>query len=177
MNIKPAIYENLTIQERVIASVEALARDDEEEKQRLVKSCPKKTYTMSDYAYSGKMEALQDMAMVVECDMRGCALNFFMLLYLDDHLDDDKHKGLHKLMQKMPCQIQEMISIKQAWHDFLEEEGINPAMMDKAYKPVRHFAIEFTAAFADEMKFEPDPETVEKYRNVLKEYMDRVMGE
>lgn len=52
MNIKPQIYESLTPRQRVIASIEALARGDEEEKRRLVKSCPKKSYLQTDTAYS-----------------------------------------------------------------------------------------------------------------------------
>lgn len=176
MNIKPRLYESLTPAQRVIASIEALARDDEEEKLRLVKSCPKKTYTMTDAAYSDKMEALLDMAMAVELDMRDCALNFFMLLWLEDTLTEDRHKCFHERMERVPCQIQEAISIKQAWREFLEDEGINPATMDRAYQPLRHFAIEWITALADNMDLKPDPETVRKYKDVLKGYMGRAAG-
>ena len=174
--IKPIVYESLTPAQRVIASIEALARGDEEEKRRLVTSCPKKTYTMTDAAYSDKMEALLDMAMAVELDMRGCALTFFMLLYLEDNLDHDKHEKLSALMEKVPPQIQEIVSIKQAWHNFLEDEGIDPATMDSAYQPLRHFALEWITALADNMDLKPDPETVRKCKDVLKGYMGRAAG-
>jgi hypothetical protein len=51
MNIKPMIYDNLTIQQRITASTEALMRNDIGELKRLVETCPKKTYTQPDQAF------------------------------------------------------------------------------------------------------------------------------
>ncbi len=169
--VKPIIYEKLTAQQRVIASIEALARDDEEEKERLKDSCPQYTYKMTDNAYSGKMRALYDIAMVSAFDMHSCALNFFLWLLMECNL---KGKQRQKLTDQIPCQITSMISVRHAWHEVLKEEGIAPATMDKAYSVLSHFAIEYMLSIADQMELEPDYEEAEQYKQVLKEYLDRV---
>lgn len=168
--INPIVYENLTSHQRVIATLEAMSRDDTEETARLVKTCPKRSYRMNDAAYSDKMEALQDMAMAVECDMRGCALNFFMLLYLDDHFD---HKKLHDASQRIHDQIAEAISIKQAWREILEEEGINPSVIDKTFGSLRHYGIEWITGIAERLDAESSPALMNRYKEVLREYLDR----
>ena len=176
MNIKPAIYEKLTAQERVIASLEALARDDEKERVRLVKTCPKKNYNMSDHAYSSKMEAFLDIALVIEADMRGCVLNFFIQLFLEDNLDRDKCHTMHELMETSPCQIQKMISIKQAWHEFLEDEGIDVELAEKAYKDLHHTSIKWMTTIANNMDLEPDAQVFTEYKDLLKEYMSQALA-
>ncbi len=175
MNIKPAIYENLTAHERVIASIEALARGDEEEKKRLVKTCPKKTYTMSDGAYSDKMKALFDIAMAVECDMRGYALKFLLVQWLDNNLKGDKEEIISKIINKTPLPISEAISIRQAWHEVLRDEGIDPVMMEKSFNTVKHFAVELIENIADHMGLEPNPDNVKMYKDVLKEYLGKAL--
>ena len=174
MQIKHAVYENLTIQQRIIASVEALARGDEVEKQRLIKSCPKKTYQMNDTAYGEKMETLHDIAMAVECDMRGNAINFFMLYYFEDKLSEDRQTKLFQLMGTSPDNAREILSIRQAWHDLLKDEGIDPTTMEKVNEDVRHHAVKWMIFFAEDIGLEPDPAIVEKYKAVLKNYMGRI---
>jgi hypothetical protein len=51
MNIKPMIYDNLTIQQRITASTDALMRNDMSEVKRLIETCQKKTYTQPDQAF------------------------------------------------------------------------------------------------------------------------------
>jgi hypothetical protein len=48
------LYERLTPEERFALDVEAMARGDEEESRRLVETCPRHTYTMTDVAFSGR---------------------------------------------------------------------------------------------------------------------------
>lgn len=171
--LKPVIYESLTPRQRLIASIEALARNDEEEQVRLIKTCPKKAYTQTDAAYADKMTSLQDMMLAVECDMRGCALNFFMLLHLENSSD---FESPHDLMAIAPRLIQDMLSIKQAWHDVLTEEGIDPAVMDKVYEPMVHFGIGWVTAIASCFDLQPAPETVMKHKGALKAYLKRATG-
>jgi hypothetical protein len=47
-------YDKLTPEERFRLDVLAMARGDEEESERLVGTCPKFTYTMTDNAFSGR---------------------------------------------------------------------------------------------------------------------------
>jgi len=56
--IKPMVYEALTPKQRVIATLEAEARDDQAEVRRLVETCPKVTYRANDERYSGTMRGI-----------------------------------------------------------------------------------------------------------------------
>jgi hypothetical protein len=48
------LYDRLTPEERFTLDVEAMARGDEEESRRLVDTCPRRYYTMTDLAFSGR---------------------------------------------------------------------------------------------------------------------------
>lgn len=160
MNIKPVVYESLTPRQRVIASIEALARGDEEERIRLVKSCPKKNYKQNDSAYTDKMDILVTLPAVIECDLRGCALNYFITLWLEakdqKSLFDDKMKFL-----------QDAANITAAWHNILRNEGIDPETMDKANDGLTHHAIQWMQNFMPE----PDREGVKDIQDALEKYL------
>lgn len=133
MNIKPMVYETLTPKERMIASIEAMARGDEAERKRLVQTCAKKSYTMTDAAYTDKIEAQTGLAVAVECDLRGCALNLLIFGVLDELQLGAKLPFWEQLQTKMPDFLQEMLTIRTAWHEVLEEQGINPQIMEEAF--------------------------------------------
>ena len=46
---------------------------------RLVKSCPKKTYTMNDANYAEEVQMLLADSMSLECDMSHMAINYLLL--------------------------------------------------------------------------------------------------
>jgi hypothetical protein len=48
------LYGRLTPEERFRLDLEATARGDERESQKLVETCPRKTYTAVDYGFSGR---------------------------------------------------------------------------------------------------------------------------
>ena len=48
MNINPAIYEALTLPQRIISMIDAMGRDVQVEIKRLSETCEKKTYTMNN---------------------------------------------------------------------------------------------------------------------------------
>ena len=79
---------------------------------------------MCDCTFLDKVEAFHDMVMAYECDIRGHALDFFMIQWLDNNLGEDKEEILEKVISKTEIPIQELISIKQAWHEFLIDEGL-----------------------------------------------------
>ncbi len=120
-NIKPVIYEKLTTRQRIIASVEALARDDEEERLRLVSTCPKKNYHQTDWEYSEKMIRLVCMSMAHECDQRGNALNFLIVLFIKNIVADQW--------------LQNIADNQAAWEAMLKGEGIAPETMKKVGPP------------------------------------------
>lgn len=51
MKIKDALYDSLTPDQRIHATLAALARDDMKEADRLADTCPEHTYRMKDSAY------------------------------------------------------------------------------------------------------------------------------
>jgi hypothetical protein len=58
-------YDRFQPEERFRLTLEALARGDEEEAERLSDSCPRRTYTMNDLAYGDKVRGGLQITMVV----------------------------------------------------------------------------------------------------------------
>ncbi|MCK6419027.1 MAG: hypothetical protein L6Q57_08865 [Alphaproteobacteria bacterium] len=174
MNISPIVYEKLSNHERIIASLEALGRNDQEEKKRLVETCPKKNYRMNDHGYCSFMEALQNMVVSVECDMRGHALNFMMLLWLESKVIQEKWDRVYKFVEQEPEQLIKMISVQRAWHEFLEESNIPLSTMQKAHSDLPHFTIKWLIMIAEDCDLNPDPQITQEYKNVLKEHFEAI---
>lgn len=122
MNIKPVIYEQLSPDQRVIATIEAEARGDDIEVERLVKTCPKHTYTMTDPAYTSKIVHIIALSLAVECDIRGYVAGALMSLIIDD----DKN---------MTALLQNIRDICTAWDQTLQEAGISAGSMKKLAPP------------------------------------------
>ncbi|MEP1696770.1 MAG: hypothetical protein ABJJ69_09565, partial [Paracoccaceae bacterium] len=81
--ISPLVYENLTPQQRVVAYVEALARGDEKERRRLIRTCLKEAYIQPDLRFSDSIENLLGLAMAVQCDLQECILCWFLAIQVD----------------------------------------------------------------------------------------------
>ncbi len=143
MQIKPIIYDSLTPRQRVIATIEAEARGDKEEVQRLVKSCPKKLYRENDAAYTQTMHNLMYVSLGVECEMYKNAISYIAALYLD-----------YGVMEKF---LQNIIDIRTAWHETLDSMGITLEAMNKA-SPLKPSFVELI----EELLPEPEPENVAK---------------
>lgn len=63
------LYDKLTPEERFRLDVEATARGDERESEKLVESCQRKTYTALDYGFSGRWEAATEITRAVCLDL------------------------------------------------------------------------------------------------------------
>src|SRR5215208_3087450 len=63
------LYDRLTPEERFRLDVLALARGDEEESERLIRTCPRRGYTMNDWAFVGRWEAARELAMLAYVDV------------------------------------------------------------------------------------------------------------
>jgi hypothetical protein len=59
------LYDRLTPEERFALDVEAMARGDEEESRRLVDTCPRLGYTMTDLAFSGRWMTTLEMVLAL----------------------------------------------------------------------------------------------------------------
>jgi hypothetical protein len=119
MQIKPMVYENLTASQRVIAVIEAEARDDDAEVQRLVKSCPKKTYRMNDAAFVETMQSLTHTTLWVECILQRNAVALMVALFMD------KEESIDPILQNIA-------DIRAAWEEVLKSMGINPETLRKS---------------------------------------------
>jgi len=63
------LYDRLTPEERFRLDVLALARGDEEESERLTRTCPRRDYTMNDWGFVGRWEAARDLSMLAYVDV------------------------------------------------------------------------------------------------------------
>src|SRR5215204_2224331 len=63
------LYDRLTPEERFRLDVLALARGDEEESERLTATCPRRGYTINDWAFVGRWEAARELAMFAYVDV------------------------------------------------------------------------------------------------------------
>jgi hypothetical protein len=63
------LYGRLTPEERFRLDVEATARGDERESQKLVETCPRKTYTAVDYGFSGRWLAAREITHALCLDL------------------------------------------------------------------------------------------------------------
>lgn len=152
-DIAQQVYDKLTPRQRIIATIEAEARDDAEEVRRLVKSCPKKTYTMNDANYAEEMQMLLADSMSLECDMSHMAINYLLL--------EKCGKG------NPESWLTGMATLQAAWDAELEERGIDPAAMAKAGCP-RHPLIDWLLDSAP-------PPTAEAVQEV-RQHMAKIQG-
>ena len=119
--IGSSVYENLTVRQRVIACIEAEARGDCDERQRLISSCPKFTYHQTDARFSGTMEKLMGLAMAVEADLRECVLKFFIIV-----------KSEPETSGRL---LQDFANIREAWKMTVRTMGIDEKIMALAGPP------------------------------------------
>jgi len=64
------LYARLTPEERFRLDVEAMARGDSEESRRLVDTCPRRSYTMTDIGFSGRWDGAIQLCMAALLDFR-----------------------------------------------------------------------------------------------------------
>ena len=135
MTIPAEIYTRLSASERIRAAVSALARNDEGELQTLKETCPKKSFLMTDPAYSEGMERLLALALAVESDLQAMALDFFLASRLE--VPEAVHES-----------VATAAALESAWRELLAELGIPRREMSEAGPP-RHHAVKTILHLAD----------------------------
>ena len=65
-------YDRFTPEERFRLDVLAMARGDERESEKLTNTCPKRSYTMNDYAFVRRWETARELAYLVHMDYGRC---------------------------------------------------------------------------------------------------------
>ena len=134
MNILGKIYEGLSLSQRVIAAMDAIARDDTAEIERLKLTSPIKTYRERGIAFSGTMKALFAIGMAVECDLRGAALSWWMVRTIPEQSRE---------------LLQEMAAIEGGWQALLADMDI---ASPTAAAPPRHQMVVLLLKMATEPK-------------------------
>jgi hypothetical protein len=64
------LYDRLTPEERFRLDVEAMARGDSEESRKLVDTCPRRSYTMTELGFSGRWDGAIQLCMAALLDFR-----------------------------------------------------------------------------------------------------------
>ncbi len=118
MNIKSSVYESLTPRQRVIATIEAEARGDDDEVHRLVDTCPKFTFRQNDTEYSYTMVRLIALKLAIESDIRGYVIGALLSIIVE-HND------------ALQVFLQDIANTNAAWNETMEVLGIDPASMKK----------------------------------------------
>jgi len=154
MTIPNEIHARLSASERIRAAVAAMARGDDEELQTLKTTCPKKTFVMTDPAYAEGMQRLLALAMAVESDLQGMALDFFLASRGEDHETVDEV-------------MTAVASLETAWGDFLAELGIPRREMAEAGPP-RHRGVKSIIQVSEG---EEDAEAVQYCLDAMREYL------
>ncbi len=138
MKIKESLYTNLTPATRIKAALNAAARQDDAEIKRLVATCPKRSYTTTDAAFSDTMNALMQLSLAVEADKRGQALWFLLALREGD-------------AQAAQDALAKLNSLHAAWGQFLTTCSLDPSDMQGAGAPAHSYVELFIKPnFADE---------------------------
>jgi hypothetical protein len=146
MKISDTAYEALSPRQRIIATIDAMARDDTAEIDRLKTTCPIKSYRREDAAFRDVFEGLRGAELAVEADLLSEAL------WLIARHDDPECRE---------ATLQTMAAIEAAWLALLSDMGItSPA----GAAPPRHLLV----AVLLENAPEPEPERVAEYYAVLK---------
>jgi hypothetical protein len=172
--IKETIYKSMTPQQRVIASMEAIARGDEDERSRLSQTCPKFHYTMTDHHYCERLEALRDLALAVEHDIRGCILAFFYDELFYKTISGNDLKSLIMNIELSSERAEDVLGIIKAWHEFLIGEGIDPAVAESAFADMRDDMTKKFIQIAEKLELEPDKHTARQFGQWLRHYYERV---
>ncbi len=165
MNIKPIIYDSLTPQQRVVAAVEALARDDDAEHKKLTETCPKKNYIQPDYQYSGMLHGLIGMAIANEHELTSNALSLFLCISPKSNRGDLAETFLQRL-----------IDCNAAWNETLESMGIDPETMSKLCHAMRHPIVNcfLNIAVDSDIALSPDEEAVKAQRQKMEYFFGKI---
>lgn len=116
MKLKDTLYDSLTPRQRIIASFEAKARGDDQEVEKLIKTCPKKTYQMTDPDYSDEMTRLTITTLMYECQIRK-----YMVMALANI-----HHGNSDKVDKIAHEIGTLHNL---WSDYLSDYGVDIDMI------------------------------------------------
>src|SRR5262245_34582465 len=132
MELADRTYLGLRPDERLRATVSAIARRDEAEQDRLIATCPEKHYTMRDARYSEPLKALITFATMHHLLMARHAIGVLCAEYLGHMAESkpEKYGSAAELADKYwTASVGGYRAHKAAWERFCRELKIPPAEM------------------------------------------------
>jgi hypothetical protein len=120
-NLADKYYAALTPSERVGAAIEAAARDDTLEIQRLRETCPRGLYRQTDPIFSDSMEQLSSLCVAVRHDQMVQVARYLIGRQHDRELAQDA--------------LQSLASLEAGLKDIFDELGVAGDAADSFFKP------------------------------------------
>ncbi|MDP2828114.1 MAG: hypothetical protein Q8O37_05865 [Sulfuricellaceae bacterium] len=121
-------YDKLTPQERLALTVEAMARGDTEESDRLLESCPKQIYRINDPEFSWRFARLISLALMnlVDSYQTLAKANRALAAYARSPDDERMESYFHYKT--------EQFSIQEAWKRFCDSLGLDDDKVFTAFR-------------------------------------------
>lgn len=132
-------------------AIEAIARSDDAEWDKIRDACPKKTYKQEDHRFINAFQLLTSQALSVELNLTSSCLSMILLNKAGE--DDGAERCL-----------QDMVDTYTGWKEHVESLGIDIKAMDGMMKKLKHPAVAlFMEKYPDDMP-DPNPEKVKEHR-------------
>lgn len=186
MKVPDTLYERFMPRERIALFWEAMGRRDHAEADRLIDTCPRKTYTMQDTAYCEGVRAIHDAclhALLMLCQARSRAMALLGMIAVAAFGKDNESLNLSELIERYRLAECEIRGIWEAWREFCAIAGVDPeAVMRASWGSVPKCVTESLAESVLEAAelaelVEPDAEikatALELLRGRWKVYLDR----
>lgn len=170
------LYDRFDSEERFRLTLEALARGDEQEAKRLSGSCPLRTYTMKDVAYSDRLHASRQITTIVYLDLARILAGLRIIEFFQktqpyvrrmwqEQVDCAYFEG-HRAGSRHAWRVAGMEGLPPGWEADEEEaeKNTDPAMEVDLKEVEAH--VEETAGSVPELLEELERELVEEARTV-----------
>jgi hypothetical protein len=165
------LYDRLTAEERLRAFYEAAANKDPAEMDKLNATCPRRTYTMDDWAYTRTKYNMLVITLALHGDAAFYAQSALFALACNVLFEAREEDDMAK-----PGQTEELFEFAirhykkciRAYDRFCEEVGLDPATMRQACGVQENVPMQIAMNVADELvSAEPEPGEVEALTNSL----------
>lgn len=131
------LYDQLTAKERFAVAVEALARGDMDELDRLNDTCPRKNYMIGDLAYHTRLTELWRMALLAKHEVLELSQNLTALLAILVTLESDDREDSESYEIAAVAYERGLAILKgkrAAWDDFCSELGLTGDDVLRAFR-------------------------------------------
>jgi hypothetical protein len=174
MALADAVYKGLRPQERVRATVAAMARGDEDEQRRLMDTCPHKAYTMADARFVWPLKGLAAMSAAHHALRLQLMANFVGSLFVGAAVKPES-EGFVASQETADTLHETTVSVfkarEEAWSAFCAHVGIGTA--DAAAMVGRGFGQSCMEITAERFMNRDETPADEEVRN---QYFDSLMN-